>query len=469
MNLNYLKKRHGVTLIELTVVILLIGVVGLVAFSFISFGNKVLGESTKEYDFQFSTRSVLSLTSQTIRYATAVFTVPQSKFDPDNLAEGWDYIGMVETQIEPGVTGHSIVKFTYDEDTGDHSSIVIVPAQEGVDFQFVFKKVNPDEVDSMLSFTVYSIKDGEIDEFGNPALDLTITSEVNSLNSLQVKDWGTTADPAIAVAFLTAERGQSVVGHVAMVLDTSGSMAETLSGSNPGYGNNSRMEILQEEATTLVNSFSQENNIFISLVPFATSANNPGSFYNAKTNLTTLENEIDNLVDPYVGPIGGTNTGDGLRRAYWNLQHYESEAGYGTIVRNYVIVLVDGVTTFGSAISNNNRNFYMGDQNVDEGYLDRQPLDSSGQIVGNGSTLDSKGTAYVNAIGNLIDDENMRVYVIGFSSIPSELDSVSDIAAACGASEDNVFRAGSQGALTEVFEAIQADIINDLASVIGPF
>ena len=467
MKATRIKRRRGVTLIELTIVILLVGVVGMVAFSFVSFGNKVMNESTKEFEFQFSTRSVLSLTSQTLRYATAVFTVPESKFDPDNLTEGWDYIGVVEAEVEPGVMGHSIVRYTYDEETNDHTARVIVPAQNDIDFNFVFSKEDPNAIDSMVSFTIYSMPEGRFDEFGNPAPDLTITSEVDSQNSLQVKDWGTLMDPAIAVAFMTAERGQSVVGHIAMVLDTSGSMAETLAGYSPGYNNKSRYEILQEESNTLVSSFAQENNIYISLVPFATSANNPYDFYHAKSNLAALEYEIDHLTPS--GPIGGTNTGDGLRRAYWNLQNYGLTVGNGTIVRNYVIVLVDGVTTFASVISNSNRNFVLSNGNVDEGYLDRSPYDSNGQIAGNGSSLDPKGTAYVNAIGSMIDDENMKVYVIGFSSISSELDSVSDIAAACGASESNVFRAGSQGALTEVFDAIRADIINDLASVIGPF
>ena len=103
-------------------------------------------------------------------------------------------------------------------------------------------------------------------------------------------------------------------------------------------------------------------------------------------------------------------------------------------------------------------------------HLDRtDPRDTTGQIVGNGSSLDAKGTAYVNLIGQKLQDENVKVYVIGFSSLSSELESVNDIAEACGATPDAVFRAGTQGALTEVFDTIKADIINDLSSVIGPF
>jgi hypothetical protein len=144
----------------------------------------------------------------------------------------------------------------------------------------------------------------------------------------------------------------------------------------------------------------------------------------------------------------------------------------GVTVRNYVIVLVDGVTTFASVISNSNRNFYMGNLNVnDDGFLDRgsSEFKSSSQIAGNGSTLDAKGTAYVDAVGALLKANAFaKVYVIGFSSLDSDLDSVNDIAAACGATSDRVFRAGTQGALTQVFTTIRSDIVNDLWYLQGP-
>ena len=460
--------RRGITMVELVVAMLLVGLVGLTAFGIISFSNRVLIESRREFEFQFSTRNVLNLTSDTLRYATAVFTVPKSIFDPNNLTEGWDYIGINQVVVtpaqdgNPAVTGHQIVKYSYNRTSGGHIATVIVEAKPHVDFIFQFKKVEQETVDSMLSFTIFSIPAGSKDAFGNPKPELTITSEVESINSLQVKDWGTPSDPAVAVAFLTAERSKSAVGNIAMVLDTSGSMAWPMGGQYAS--GKSRINILKEEGKTLINALAQESNTYVSLVPFATSANNPGDFYNAKSNLETLLPAVDGLE-----AIGGTNTGDGLRRAYWNLSRADAETPANVVVRSYLIVLVDGVTTFSTVVSDSNRNSVTANGNVHEGFLDRTPYDSNGQIAGNGSSLDSGGTAYVNLIGSMLQADGVKTYVIGFSSIPTELTSVNHIAAACGAPSDRVFVAGDQDALNQVFEAIRADIINDLTSVLGPF
>jgi len=128
------------------------------------------------------------------------------------------------------------------------------------------------------------------------------------------------------------------------------------------------------------------------------------------------------------------------------------------------------VTTFASVVSNSDRSFYTIDGNVREGYLDRNdPRDTSGQIAGNGSSLDAKGTGYVNRIGSDLRSGGFaKAYVIGFSAISSELNSVNDIAAACGATADRVFRAGSQDDLSQVFDTIQQDIVNDLWYLQGP-
>lgn len=98
-----------------------------------------------------------------------------------------------------------------------------------------------------------------------------------------------------------------------------------------------------------------EDNIDIKLVPFNTSANSSDdavyAFRNAKIYTSALLTAVNNL-----SPGGGTNTGDGLRRAYWALYNHNHEVGAGVRASNYLIVLVDGVTTFGSVIT---RNFYL--------------------------------------------------------------------------------------------------------------
>ena len=254
-----------------------------------------------------------------------------------------------------------------------------------------------------------------------------------------------------------------------MVLDTSGSMADNLSG---GHSGQSRISILKDEAKTLINSFAKEDNIDIGLAPFATSANNPFAFQNAKTNTSALISNINSL-----SAVGGTNTGDGLRRAYWLLYDHNHDVGVGVRASNYVIILVDGVTTFASVEvvddghGHSHRIDITDDREVnDSGYLDRNdPNNPASNIAGNGSDLDSQGTKYVDTIGAMLQNGSFaRAYVIGFSSVSSELRSVNDIASACGAPSERVFTAGSSDDLNEVFKEIREDIVNDLWYLQGP-
>jgi len=465
--------KKGVTLIELVIVISLLGLVSATAFSLLFYGVKVVNESNKEIEIQHETRMVLYETTEIIRYATAVFTIPRSSFRADNLDSGWDYIGIIETELQPAqggqpaVMGHEIVMYTFNKITGAHVPKVLLRANPGISYSFVFDKINPHNVDSLLQFSIEGFPEGSLDEFGQPRASLSVTTEVEARNSLQVIDLATPGDPAFAIAYRNDARQKSIVGHIVMVLDTSGSMADNLSG-NP-TSSKSRISILRTEANKLIDGFAQEDNIDIGLVPFATSANTPNSnpvpFYNAKTETTNLKSRINAL-----DAVGGTNTGDGLRRAYWAFRTHNASVPSGVVAKNYIIILVDGVTTFASVVSNSDRSYYTIDGNVREGYLDRtDPRDTSGQIAGNGSSLDDKGTGYVNRIGlDLRSGGFAKAYVIGFSAISSELNSVNDIAAACGATADRVFRAGSQDDLSQVFDTIQQDIVNDLWYLQGP-
>jgi hypothetical protein len=337
-------------------------------------------------------------------------------------------------------------------------------------YEFVFTKVNPHDEDSLLQFSIRTYKAGILDEFGNPNAGLIITSEVEARNSLQVIDLSTPPyDPAVAIAFRPNDRVATVVGHIAMVLDTSGSMANDLNGNSvAANSSSSRIAILKAQATSLINRFAMEENIDIALVPFATSANQNStiSFGSSKNDTASLLSKVTGL-----NAIGGTNTGDGLRRAYWALKSHNAGVSPGVTPSNYVIILVDGVTTFASVIGKNDRTFVTIDGNVNEGYLDRSGENKDdGQIAGNGSSLDTAGTNYVNTIGSTMLNNNSfaKAYVIGFSARSSELGSVNGIASACGAPSSRVFTASSSDALDQVFEQIRQDIVNDLWYLQGP-
>lgn len=465
-------KKSGFTLIELILSMGLLGIVVVACGSMIVFGIKLYDKSEAEYQFQFFTRMTLDKTSDVIRYSSAVFTIPESSFREDNLDEGWDYIGIHKLD-----DGDEIVKYTYDDATKIHIAQVLIPAKENVAYKFLFKKVNPHTDDSLLQFSIVSYQAESTEPM------LTIQSEVEARNTMQVIDFGTTFDPAVAIAFSSEERGvnikRSVVNaNIAMVLDTSGSMADDLSGDPIGDAHGgageSRISILKNEAKNLIDNFAVEENIDVALIPFSTSANNSSNsnynFLKATTGTSTLYSQIDAL-----RAIGGTNTGDGLRRAYHSLKaKQEADAAANIESSSYVIVLVDGVSTFASVTSSNHSIYLTANGNVNEGYLDRNdPFNPNGQIVGNGSSLDSKATDYVNRIGPMLSDDSFsNVYVIGFSSIDRELDSVDNIADACGITSENhderVKIAGTSDELNVAFEAIRQDIISDLWYLQGP-
>ena len=271
------KNKTGVTMVELVIVISLLSIISMTAFGFIMYGVNVVKESNKEIDLQHSSRMVLYETSNIIRYASAVFTIPKSSFRADNLCSGWDYIGVI-----PSANGNEIIKYTYNSITNTHIATVLLHAQPGIDFEFVFDKINPHDVDSLLQFTIEGFPEGSVDAFGQPRSTLAVTSEVEARNSLQVIDLASDIDPAYAIAYRNDDRTKSVIGHVVMVLDESGSMADNLQGLPNRVP--SRITVLKNEANTLIDAFAQEDNIDIGLVPFATSANTAGNtpvaFYN---------------------------------------------------------------------------------------------------------------------------------------------------------------------------------------------
>jgi len=457
--------RKGFTLIEVLISIGLLGMIISAGFGVLNFGSTVQRKSISEFEIQSSIRLVADNTNRISRFSTAVFTVPQSSFREDNLTEGWSYVG---------VLNGSIALYEYKEKDGvvGHHKTVIAEPDPNIDYKIVFHQAEEDHQEKIVGYTIQAFfKDRpvELDENGDPIGHVNLYSQVEALNSIQVIHKGTNLDPAVALAFRGDIRDDAEIevlrpiAQIAMVLDVSGSMNWRMDGYETYNPQLRRIWFLKQAASELIEKFAaSEYPVDISLVPFSTHANNPKPFRRAQDEKEQLLSDISAL-----SADGGTNTGDGLRRAYHNILEGRNNPAYeDRIVSDYIIVLVDGVTTFATRTGWTTSYPYRTD-GLDIPYPYYSYSYYYSHIHGNGSTLDAQGTAYVDLIGSLIqNDGDIKVFVIGFSSRSSDLESVDDIVAATGA--EPKFIAGDLDELSLAFGEIQKNILNELWYIDGP-
>ncbi len=432
------RSKKGVTLVEMIIVSALVIVVMSLGLNLLLFGNKAQAVSTDEYELQTAARIASETTNKIVRYSTAVFTINESSFREDNLTAGWNYFGISPDKTE-------IVQYTYDAVTKTHIKTAVISAQTGMTYRLRFWKNDKSNDNKLLSFAIEAIKDG------SAVKKIDIDTQLEALNSLQVIDRSTLSDPATALAYRSDERPMAIYGAISMVLDRSGSMDWDIYGNNTYTESNKRISILRTEAAKLVNAFAKEQNISISLAPFSTSGNSVGPFYSSSNETGSLLGAISGL-----SANGGTNTGDGMRRGYYQIVNFNLNHSDMTC-KNYMIILVDGVTTFYTSRSGN---YYLADGAINESY----------DVHGYGDRLDPYGTQYVNRVGNLIRSyaNGIKTYVIGFSAKYNDLGSIQDIANAAGTDAGNVYQYASDRDLGAIFEAIRKDILNDLWVINGP-
>ncbi|MGI6571817.1 MAG: VWA domain-containing protein [Caldicoprobacterales bacterium] len=463
--MNRKVNRKGITLIELILSMALVGLVIVGSTSVLIFSNKVHRKSVTEYDIQASARLITEHTNRIARFSTAVFTIPKSSFRPDNLTKGWSYIGVLDD---------AVVLYEYGEKDGviGHHLTELVPANPNITYSIQFHKSQTDVDEKIIGYSIQGFVKGksvELDENGNPVGHINIFSQTESLNSLQVIHRGTALDPAVALAFRSDTRDAAEyeiiqpVAQVTMVLDVSGSMNYRMDGNTTNNNSLRRITYLKSAASELIEKFAaSEYPVYMALVPFSTHADNPGEFQHVQTKKNALLSEVNGLIAD-----GGTNTGDGIRRAYYRiLQGRENPDFSERVVSDYIIILVDGVTTFATRTGWQSSSPYRtSDGNIGSPY-NRYDYYYS-HIHGLGNELCPQGTAYVNLMGSyVVNDGKIKVFVIGFSSRSSDLASVDDIVEATGA--EPKFLAGNLDELNLAFEQIQKEIISDLWYIDGP-
>jgi prepilin-type N-terminal cleavage/methylation domain-containing protein len=354
-----MKNRKGVTLLEIILALALISIIITIGTNIFIVGNKAQMASISEADVQANTRLVSEQINNITRFATKTHTIPRSSFQYSN--DGFrdpntSYVGITKE-------GHVVI----DEpgETGQPRKVqYLAKKQDGIDYEIVFDRVmdaDGNEMDKLLSFSIVGKKDGKIVN--------EIASKVDILNSINIEHLGTPSDPAVAIAFSMVEPGSqewiemSPDAYITLVLDNSGSMDWDMRGEHYEI-NNRRNTILKEKALKMIDRLAAlDFNIYVSLVPFSYNANNPHDFKNLQ-DADELE-EVKDIING-LDPDGNTNTGDGIRRAYYQLKNKaDSLISSGQIddysdITQHMMILVDGATnTETRKITEREKDYYL--------------------------------------------------------------------------------------------------------------
>lgn len=362
MRSKYSKDSLGFTIIELLLAISLISFVIIISTNLVIIATKGQKGTIKEYEMQSDIRRATERTNEIVRYSKAIFAVPQpfvattSAMDP-----GWNYF-MVSGD------GKRIVTMEFDEVQDKHIEKVEVAESTGILYDVRFERDTSSKQDNVLKYKIYAYTTNTSGEKANEKL--LFESTVETENAIQVIDKGTSGSPSIALAFRsdgqTSGKGKNQIAYVTMIVDVSGSMNKSPDDQgnvNSEHSNarikNVRRVLAGTEANRtdgIVQKFSKEENVFLSLVTFSTTANYPDSSANDEPNAIYPINEvyINDKKEAMVSEIdklkakGGTNTGDGLRRAYYLHEDFRTRMGVKDKdqVHHYMILLVDGETTY---------------------------------------------------------------------------------------------------------------------------
>lgn len=454
------KNKRGFTLVEIIITCALVGIVAMAIMPMIRFAGRAQQATSEEYQLQTQMRIASESITQHMRHATVGFTVTEAQYETGRTA-GWSYFALENDNRQ-------IVHYQWNAAANRHDVTVVVAEQPNISYNLTFRQDRPGS--KLIQFQL----DGFVD--GNSDYKMSVASDLVALNSVVVQDVGTALEPAVALAYREENTPvpQTVVTQtpvriaVTLVLDTSGSMSFDMNGNEPPnypyYGSipphdtsNVRIANLKARANELIDRFASMGNVSVSIIPFAANANGPGVFRDAATSAGDLKTQINGL-----SASGGTNVGDGMRRAYYRLQEFNNATTDDVV--SYMILLVDGNPTYYS--TNNNGTYQTGSGNISN-------LSGSGN-----DSSQSEAMAYVSTIGSQLitgGTVDITTFVIGFTANSSEVSRARSIAETyCTHATDpdrkgTYYAASSSVELAAVFDTITSTILEQTWHVYGPY
>ena len=458
-----MKNNKGITLVELIIVMSLVAMVLGIAGTFINFSFVSEKKTVNEYKIQSDLRLATEIINKEIRNSVVDFTLPADKFAHANdiANKSWSYLGIENNK--------DIVKYIPNESGVDRRQLLF-SADSGINYTLNFvKNVNNKK---LLEYTITAY------DTSNNNSKVTISSQAEALNAIAVDEGGSLNNPAVAIAYRTGEVPTATrsTAAVAIVMDNSGSMAQNMAGGTTWTDSLKKGSILQTNVRSVLDIFAGVENVNVSLIPFSDNANSSKPWVKITSqNVESVKSDLGTSINGN----GGTNMGDAMRRAYFNLQSFNT-SNPGITIKNYMILVTDGSPTYASGTRSQG---YHETWNIANWpYLISSANVQDGNIWGDGSECSQNITNsmdYVNKVGAQLIVTNatlkIKTYIIGLSSDATELPRLTETAISCTKDSDPrinafpVYVAGNTEELAIALKNISDSILTEQWHIEGPY
>ncbi len=228
--------------------------------------------------------------------------------------------------------------------------------------------------------------------------------------------------------------------EIVLVLDVSGSMADNVYVNGKS---STKIAELKKAAKNFVDKMKDVPNLKIGIVAYSSNA----SIKEVDDEILIDANKVNELktVIGNLSAYGGTNTGEGLRKAAHLLSTSKDKDANKTVV-----LMSDGVPTFYSYYYSYYYKYFY--KNID---------DSNPKFDGKGNELDDYAVEYANIIGERIKESTNNVFSIGYglgNDKSKDNQTLKKIHESMGGKEGNFF-ASDNGAIDSVFQNIATEIL----------
>ncbi len=357
------KKRKGFTLVELVLIVMLLSLALSAVFAFTTHSLKMGDMQKSEVNFQGDMRDTMLLIDERIKKSSAVFAVTESEFMDDEghylMDPSWTYIGVSKSEENKGQI------CIFENKDGEWKEEVLSAGDKDIHFNLTFDKETEEGAgQKVLSYTVVG---------SDPEETRSLTSKSEVLSAYTVVDKGTDDDKAVALAFRNGVRKFPKSSSVTFLIDVSLSMNQDMSITNNDgtISMKPRHEIVSKILKEMMATLSDTTSVDVGLVDFSNYGtivdfDNPNEidhYLNLNDNYKEVNKVIEKVAPERISSAirgGSTNFGDGLRIAY-NMAEKRNEALEDRETRfNYVILLVDGDSTYTTGIGDEDT-WYYGD------------------------------------------------------------------------------------------------------------